>query len=262
MKKIKLIIILSILSFSLIACNKGTEREDVVSKEEILMDAEYGIEGDAEPVVELHEYNYIEIDIDRGPEGTFYTMPMYYQKDFEDIQMGDLNIAKNGNLITCLSMMDSQYSADYITPDKFLEKYSMYINEDGSFDKVALIQAVAENNYRKLTIESLDVLKLPVYLETYQLNVLVHINHPSIYGDNSAYMVITGITPEGNLYVRDPIYKNREEYATVTEQGETVYSSFDFFLEAGKDATVYVMGGGEYDFEQEEYKDISELGNQ
>lgn len=232
------------------------EKEEYKQQQEDLAN---GIEGDTEPTVTLQQYNYIQIEVDEGPEGTFYTMPMYYQKDFKHISRGSLNIAENGNLITCLSMMDSQYSADYITPDKFLDKYKDFITDEGAYDKESLIRAVAEQNNRILTIEPLDVLKLPVYLETYNLNVLVHINHPSIYGDSSSYIVLTGITEDGNLYVRDPIYTNRKNIAKVYENGETVYSSFELFLEAGSDATVYVMGGGEYEFEEEDYKDISGL---
>lgn len=252
-------IALLVVAGCILCASCGMTEEKKEEQKQQQEDIDNGIEGDAEPVVEMHEYNYIEIKVDEGPEGTFYTMPMYYQKDFADTVKGELNIATNGNLITCLAMMDSQYSADYITPDRFLEKYSEYIEQNGSYEKYVLIKAVAENNDRVLTVEPLDVLKLPVYLEDYDLNVLVHINHPSIYGRNSAYIVVTGITEDGNLYVRDPVYSNRKDYATIYDDGETVYSSFDFFLEAGSDATVYIMGGGEYVFEETEYEDISEL---
>ena len=125
------------------------------------------------------------------------------------------------------------------------------INEDGTYDARSLIEAVAQNNELMVTEAELNPYTLEQYVRDNYEKALVHINHPSIYGEGSSYIIITEITNDGNLIVRDPNYYNIESYATILDNGETIYDSFEFFFAAGKDATVYLIGGGYYEIEEE-----------
>jgi len=99
-----------------------------------------------------------------------------------------------------------------------------------------IINAVATGNNRVMTKVPLDVYTLKQYVKDYYLAVLVHINHASIYGEDSSYLIITDITDDGKLIVRDPNKSNIDKYATIRDGGETIYETFDFFLAAGRNA--------------------------
>lgn len=207
---------------------------------------------------ENKQMSHIEVITD-GPEEYFHTVPMYYQQDYGNVCYGENTIAESGNLITCLSMLDSLYKSEYITPDVFVEDYSQYICPEGVISPESLINAVAQGNGRKLYKTPLKAKNLPYYVIENRLAVLVHIPHSSIYGQNSSYIIITDIDEEGNIVVRDPNKYNIEQYGEVKDSGETTYSPFEFMFEAGENAILYILGGGVYEIEEDEYLDIEEL---
>ena len=191
-----------------------------------------------------HKNNHVKLSVSDGPEPIFHTVPMYFQQEFLKVENEAFNVAKQGGLITCLSMLDSFYECTFNTPDIFMEKYKEYFREDGTYNAEELISAVARNNYRKMYKFPFTVDNLAEYVGTHRYAVLVHINHPSIYGNSSSYIIVTGITMDGQLYVRDPNKDNIKLYAQTEEGGETIYNSFDLVFSAGSNATIYVLGGG------------------
>lgn len=255
MKKYHVFLLVVMIGMCCVGCSdksyevvEETETTEIDNKSDVIINIDNSI-----------TKNHVDMTIDEGPEGTFYTVPMYFQQEFENVEFGRLNASENGNLITCLSMLDSFYASDYITPDEFVEKYKSYISEDGEYTPDEIINAVATGNNRVMTKVPLDVYTLKQYVKDYYLAVLVHINHASIYGEDSSYLIITDITDDGKLIVRDPNKSNIDKYATIRDGGETIYETFDFFLAAGRNATVYVLGGGVYEIEEKGYEYIENL---
>lgn len=237
-------------------CSNPESIENDVNTTENMQESDVAIE-----IETALSKNHVEIDVDEGPEGTFYTVPMYFQQEFENVEFRHLNVSESGNLITCLAMLDSYYDGSFVTPDLFLEKYKDFFNSDGTYDAKLLMEKVAENNNYNVTEVPLNPYTLEQYVRDNNVPVLVHINHASIYGQNSSYIIITEITDDGQLMVRDPNKSNVEKYATTLENGETIYNSFDFFFSAGKDATAYIIGMGYYEIEEEQVYEEFEIAN-
>ena len=235
-KKVKSLCVLLGAIVMFVGCGDNVSAPaDTEKSTEVFQTEEAGME---------HPKNHVEISYSDGEETIFHTVPMYFQQEFYEIEIGAFNVAKNGNLITCLSMLDSFYECDFVTPDMFIEKYKDYIRENGTYDADELISAVATENNRKMYKFPFTAENLAEYVGTYRYAVLVHINHPSMYGNSSSYIIVSGITMEGQLYVRDPNKDNIKNYAIVEESGETIYDAFSLVFSAGSDATIYVLGGG------------------
>lgn len=225
--KIKAIalILIAVLVFS--GCSHKSAEENTEIKKESY-----------EPTEDQKEKGHITVEIENGAYARFRTIPQYFQQDYTDVSYGKDTIALSGNMVTCLSMIDSYYSSQFINPEKFLDKYSNYINEDGITDEAALISEIGQSMHLNVKPETLDVKRLARYLTVYQVPVLLKIEHPSIYGRYSACMLITGVTDNGDFIVRDPDMSNYSSSNT-NDKGEMIYSNFDLIAEAGNTAVIY-----------------------
>ena len=181
--------------------------------------------------------SHINVERGNGPEGELLKLPLYYQQDFDDIPYNTGTIATDGNLITCLSMLDSFYNCDFITPSNYLDTYNVsgLIGED-------LIAEFGEHNNRQVLKFAFDAETLGFFLVTERREVLVHITHPSIYGTTSSYVIITTCTADGKLCVRDPNEWNIDNYATYSyNDDEPLYDPTVFCEQASGTSEMYIF---------------------
>lgn len=227
----KIIFCITILTFLFLAgC-----REKTKATEEI-----YETEASLEKTEEKIRGSRIEMIYKEGPEETFEIMPVYYQQDYYDIVLGEKTVAEAGNLVTLLAMICSYEESTYITPDILISEYNQYFKNNKT-DKDKLLQQVANKYNREVVNEPLDVEKIAKYINEDNMYVLIRIPHPSMYGNLSTYLLLTGITEEGDFIVRDSNYDNIQKYAQFLDNGEPVYSSFSVCVAAGQTAQMYTF---------------------
>lgn len=243
MNRKKILVFFCIISITLSGCgssNKEKNHEETeISKEEMEVDNENsGIE--VEKISDEAMYGHIEVEVSKGPGKEFLTVPMYYQQDYESVELGDSNVAKTGNLVTCLSMIYSYYSYDYKTPDVFMRDYESYISNSGTVDKKVIEKMAMDTGVscEKMTFELSYVADV---LNNAGGIILVRIDHPSKFCKASTWLILTGADSEGNVSVRDPDMTNIKKFAFMTEDGETWYDSFSLCEAIGDNAIMYVF---------------------
>lgn len=232
MKKIISILGVIIVILTVLLCIKDKLpffKEDVINTEEVT-NTESTL-ADTDDIL-----SHINVDRGNGPEGELLKIPLYYQQDYIDVPYNNGTIATNGNLITCLSMLDSFYNFDFITPDSYLDTYDVngITGED-------LINEFAEHNNREVIKYSFDAETLGFFLVNERREVLVHITHPSIYGSTSSYIIVTTCTADGMLCVRDPNQWNIDNYAIFSYDEEFLYDPTVFCEQASSSSEMYVF---------------------
>jgi len=175
--------------------------------------------------------------------GRFMVVPNMFVQDYPATKLSeDYTISEKGTLITCLSMIDSYWSSETITPEVFIEKYDEFINNDGTCD----IDSISNNfmntqwvAYEKMTFNPETMSEL---ISTYDATILLEIPHSSIYGKGKSYLIITGISDNGYAAVRDPNKWNVDNlaYEYKSTNGEYLYPLCDILSAAGNEAIMYV----------------------
>lgn len=238
-----LLIIFFIFSITLTGCNsvsKEKKQEKVEINEEKPKVDKSDFDIDAEKLSDEAMYGHIAVEVSKGPGKEFLTVPMYYQQDYESIKLGDSNVAKTGNLVTCLSMIYSYYSHDYKTPDVFIQDYQSYIDDSGKVDKKVIEKIATDTKVscEKMTFELSYVADV---LNNAGGIILVRLDHPSKFCKASTWLILTGTDAEGNVSVRDPDMTNIKNFAFITKDGETWYDSFSLCEAIGDNAVIYVF---------------------
>ncbi len=181
---------------------------------------------DATSTDALNDYNVIAEGEDfanhnfaDSPEAKNYPslVPIYYNEDYSNVGYGNSTLGNDGDLITCLAMIESYLSGlDNITPESFLSDHDDFIDENGRVeeDLFSLIARVNDFSYEKTTF-SPDIAMKKIRLD---LGVcLVKINHNSIFGQKPHYIILTGLDTKTTRYatfvVRDPSKVISEKYA-------------------------------------------------
>lgn len=193
---------------------------------------------------------------DPNNNNDFLDMPIYYQCNYKDVACGKTNIATEGNLVTCLSMIYSYYN-EPLPPDEFTVEYSSYIN-DLPTNKGSLIQEVANDC-------EVNMKELPYSFETMAGNViknnvvLLRIPNPSALSDTSTYIIIKGLNSDKNFIVRDPVKENIEtESIYVINEKEPVYSPTLICEAVGEESQMYVFSRDEIYVPENEGMEVSE----
>lgn len=217
------------LLFQVSACdNTNAKSSTVESSSEVVM-------SDTQNRPSGEDMSHIQVERSTGPGKEFLTFPLYYQQDYSDVPLKDKSVAEYGSLITCLSMLESFYQADFITPDIFLANHA---NTEMASD--ILLQDFAGYNGRTLHTYDFDAELLGSFLVNERREVLLYIPHSSIFGDTGSYMILTGTTIDGRIYVRDPNQNNINNWATIIED-EPTYDATVLCEQASSSSIMYVF---------------------
>lgn len=188
---------------------------------------------------DIQKKGHITVKRSEGPGKEFLSLPMYFQQDYKDIPFGNSTIGSCGNLLVCLSMMESKICNDYINPVDFMKKYELYLSDKGINKSV--LQKMASNDNRDLRIETFDLKALGEYLRVNRLPVLIRINKPSKYCETSTYIIAIGFDETGLIKIRDPNQANISKFAKITEDGETWYDPTSICQAIGNDSLMYIF---------------------
>ena len=188
------------------------------------------------------QLNHINIIKDEA-SNTFLTMPIFYQQDYPDTYLGSTSLAAGGNLITCLAMIDSYLSNEIITPDVLPQKYPAFIHDNGSIDKLQILQIMTYNNNSTYERKNFDYGEILEDLCVNKYIVLLRIPHPSMYCDTSTYMIL--LNANNNMFeVRDPNINNIESFATFDTNNSPWYSAISICASSGSQSEIYVIKRG------------------
>lgn len=178
----------------------------------------------------------------------YIVVPNYYVQDYSDIKISDTNtIGTAGELITCLAMINSYWNNDESSPDSFYEKYQDKFDDNGFCNIESMSDLIMNNNDATWSKEEFNPDKVLDYISKYQATVLVEIPHSSMFGKNTSYLIITGISGE-YVAVRDPNLANIQNYAIKdmkTSFNEYLYHFSDILVSVGEDSTMYVYRWGD-----------------
>ena len=136
-----------------------------------------------------------EIEVAKGAD-----VPLYFQDDYPDTPFGGGTVASGGCGITCLAMVASYLTDTEYLPDELAERYN----------------DVADNNMARMEYASED-LELPLQSKIYRGDfdlliealengqiAIILLNGDSIFTDAGHFIVLTGISEEGRIFVNDP----------------------------------------------------------
>ena len=129
------------------------------------------------------------------------TVPLYFQTDYPDVRYGSGTVATSGCGITSLAMVASYMTGHTYLPDELADYFG----------------GRAENNIQRLELAS-DALQLPWHkaenfhkvmeaLKEGKLAILL-MEHTSIFTNSQHFIVLTGITEDGKIFVNDPYAPN------------------------------------------------------
>ena len=145
--------------------------------------------------------------------------PYYYQNAYSDVPYGNKTIATNGNLITVLSMLESYYMQQEITPDQFLERHKdEYTDGIITHDEIS---GIIEGYGMACESGPFNLRDAADAMARLKAMVIVYIPHNSVYSKGGCYLLLTERSKNG-LVVHDPMYENRDVFGT-EYNGEIVY---------------------------------------
>lgn len=167
-------------------------------------------------------------------------VPIYYQNNYRDVTFGDTTIAQEGNLVTCLAMLESYYKNKSITPDIFVATHSN--------DCIKGIDSLNSNsiakyaNYYGSELEAVefDFKTACEHIKRYQAKIILKIPHNSVLGNGTSYILLTGISENG-IIVRDPNKDNIESYGIREENGEYSYEPYLLSIAASRSSVMYIL---------------------
>lgn len=182
------------------------------------------------------EMSHMKIERSTGPGRELLSVPVYYQQDFSHVPYKSKSIAEYGALITCLSMLDSYFNAEFHTPDIYINDYEVDNNKTSD----ELIQDFANKNYCNVIEEDFNAETVSGYLLEKRI-VLLRITHPSIFGNDSSYMLLTGVTDDARICVRDPNQLSINNYAEFTPNNEPTYDATVLCEQASASSKIYTF---------------------
>lgn len=226
MKKKVLLSLLLIAVTLLNGCDRSTTEDQTDSSTSYMTDM---------TEIPVSENDFVE-------EYSLFNLPHIYMQDYSNIYYGhSKNMAENGTQITALSIIESGYAGKLITPDDFLAKYSNLMNENDVFNVEELSEMIVKEYDGSFARSTFDLEELANELKNnYAAFALVRIPHPSIFGKDSAYLIITGITADGYFIVYDPNKNNIQQYSNENSAGFIEYSVAEVVYALGIDADMYI----------------------
>lgn len=140
----------------------------------------------------------------QAAEGTAQ-LPLFFQTDYPNVRFGSGTVATSGCGITCLAMVASYMTGHTYLPDELADYFG----------------GRAENNIQRLEQAS-DALHLPWRraknihdvlgaLQEGNLAILL-MESNSIFTNSQHFIVLTGMTEDGKIFVNDPYEPNYENW--------------------------------------------------
>ena len=133
------------------------------------------------------------------------SVPLYFQTDYPNQRYGSGTVASSGCGITSLAMVASYMTGYDYLPDILAEYFG----------------GRAENNIARMEHAS-DVLQLPWHQAENFHEILdalregnlaiIMLNHLSIFTEDQHFIVLTGISEDGRIFVNDPFAPNYEHW--------------------------------------------------
>ncbi len=132
-------------------------------------------------------------------------VPLYFQNDYPDQRYGNGTVATSGCGITSLAMVATAMTGYVYRPDELADYFGGY----------------GQNNVQRLEYAS-DMLQLPwkkakniheVMAALQEGNIaIVLMEHPSIFTQSQHFIVVTGMSEDGKLFVNDPYAPNYDNW--------------------------------------------------
>lgn len=249
--KLYLLLCVPILSTALCISGCNSKNEALSAKEtsvtEIIEDhteADTQAETQLLSTINTAYQGHLKIERSTGPGKEFLSVPLYYNEDFDILLKDDPIYQTYPSLITCLSMLESFYQADFITPDMYLKEHTLNTT---SVDEI--ISDFADTNNYIVKKQNFDIETLGNILITECRKVLIYIPHSSIYGDYCSFFIVTDCTIDSDLCMRDPVRSNLDKYASYKDD-EPLYKSLSFCEQASASSYMYTFienGNGRVD---------------
>lgn len=184
-------------------------------------------------------YDIVVEEVNEATDEYLGDVPMYFQNDYRDIAFGDSTVAQQGNLVTCLSMLESYYLNENVTPDIFISKHPEDCSKgikglnSNSISKYASLYNV------ELTETNFDFTEALEHIRRYQAKIILKIPHNSIFGTGTSYMLLTGIK-DGGFIVCDPNKDNIDNFATKVDN-YYIYDAYLVSVAASNSSIMYIM---------------------
>ena len=180
------------------------------------------------------------ISLDDLKEVEYESFPYFYQEDYS-AKFGDSTIADTGNLVTCLSMVESYYEKVEVTPDLFIEKHSELCENGTESLNSSQISNFIEELGLGCVKEEFDLKMASDSLKTLHGCIIVFIPHNSVYGEGGSYLLITGIY-EDKFIVHDPVKESMNRNKCVnTETDDIIYNATVLTASASDSSSMWII---------------------
>lgn len=128
-------------------------------------------------------------------------VPNYFQTNYPDVRYGSGTVASSGCSITCLAMVAAYMTDHLYTPEELADAfggraYSNMGRLETASDALQLPYRKAENWHE--TLQALEEGKVVIAL----------MEGSSLFTESQHFIVLTGITEDGNIFVNDPNLTN------------------------------------------------------
>ncbi len=165
--------------------------------------------------------------------------PYYYKEDYEE-QFGDSYLYEDGNLVMCLSMIESYYKRIEITPDMFLINHNDLCEKGTESLNSAKIQQFIEDIGLGCVEADYDLKTASDSLKTLHGCILVYIPHNSVYGVGGSYLLITGIS-NTEFIVHDPSKESENANIIERRDNQAIYNATTLTAAASKSSKMWII---------------------
>ena len=168
---------------------------------------------------------------DDFPQPVKYTdVPLYNQLDYDNTPYGDYGtVATHGCGVTCLAMVTSYLRNEAYLPSEAAKDFGAYNTHNGSLWR--LFEESAEPLGLKVSDRTWDQEEVMAALENGQ--VVVSLQSTGLFTGGGHYIVLTGLTEEGNILVNDPNGRNYAKSETLENGFQNGFSTAQIFAAGG-----------------------------
>ncbi len=232
MKKLKLItIVATLLCITVTGCRNSANTDGVVYS---ALSTETNNTGNV--TFNTDDSNVTFSDADTKKIEDF---PYYYKEDYHN-EFGDSSIDINGNLVVCLSMIESRYKEIEIPPDMFLINHQELCKNGSESLNSAQIAGFIQSIGLGCVEDTFKLKTASDSIKTLHGCILVYIPHNSIYGKGGSYLLITGIEGQ-NFIVHDASKVSQDKNKLEASDGDIIYDSTELTAVASKSSKMWII---------------------
>ena len=160
------------------------------------------------------------------PEPTAVPIPLFSQQDYP-VPYGAGNVPESGCGIVCLAMVLTALLGEPVSPEDLAARYGDFHCSAGT--DWALFPAAAAD-FGVACTQTFDTYAVMDALEAGKPVICNHFR--GLLSEDGHFIVLTGLTPDGNITVNDPNRENREneDLEYYFENGFDQYDIFGFCL--------------------------------